>query len=179
MNSMITFVPGAKKLSEGKDHMEEHSEVNIKDNTVITNRPLPVPCFNIADCSFPLCWEVGFPDGNSRCGKACGAWDPGNQGAAMVQVEAVVQEPGRSWQGTWERQWGKQECWISRMGLRHPKKKQQQKTSRRSLQMGYRVGAMSPGQGKGLVTGAEPEARETLSLWLDSLLFLLTIGYPG
>lgn len=50
---MITFVPGANKLSEGKDHMGEHYDVNIKDNTVITNRHLPVPCFNIANCSFP------------------------------------------------------------------------------------------------------------------------------
>lgn len=70
---MITFVPGANKVSEGKDHMGEHSDVNIEGNTVITNRRLPVPCFNITDCSFPLGWEVGFPDGHCRCGKACGA----------------------------------------------------------------------------------------------------------
>lgn len=37
MNSVITFVPGAKKLNEGKDHMKENSEVNIKDNMVIIN----------------------------------------------------------------------------------------------------------------------------------------------
>lgn len=55
MNSIITFVPGAKKLNEGKDHMEENSEVNIKDNMVIINRFLPAPCFNILDCFSFLC----------------------------------------------------------------------------------------------------------------------------
>lgn len=50
---MITFVPGANKLSEGEGHMEENSKVNIKDNTVIINRFLPVPDFNTTDAPFP------------------------------------------------------------------------------------------------------------------------------
>ena len=98
INSVITFVPGAKKWDEGKDQMEEKSEININDNMVTTNRffLLLALIFLIA----PLSWvgELASLMTTAAVDRLDGARDHGDK------RKAVVQEPGRSWQGTGARQ---------------------------------------------------------------------------
>ena len=97
-DSTITFVPGAKKWDEGKDKMEERLEININDNMVTINRFFQLLALVFLIAPLSGAGELASLMTNAGVGRLDGARDYGDK------REAVIQEPGRSWQGTGARQ---------------------------------------------------------------------------